>query len=413
MTDDDRQVAPSRGFTTFASGYFVSSLGSKMQDAALLWHLYALTESPVALGALRLVQFAGLMSFALVGGALADAVDRRRLLIGSQVLQMAPAAALGSMTLIGADSARALFFVAAVTSTAQALDTATRRAVAPNLVSPDRLASSLGFLDLSKNLAKLAGPALMGLIVAVSDVGWVYVINAGSFAWMAVAVLLLPPLPRAEFAGLSIRTLWDTIAAGFAFVRKAGVLRALLWLDFTTMFFAGAQALLPVVADQVLGVGAAGYGLLASAGAVGALAAGGVIVTISTGSLGARPGRVSAISSVLYGAAVVGFGLSDSFVGCFVALVAMGASDTVGTVLRNTVFQLQTPDALRGRVNSVSMLCTKAGPHLGDAEASLLAAWVGIAPSIVVGGVLCLLSVGAVVARYPELWRLRGFKGSS
>ncbi len=394
----------------FLTGHGVSSVGTRMQTAAMLWHLYEITGSPVALGALGLAEWVPLLLLATIGGEVADRKNRRYVIAISQVFQFFPALALGLLTWTGQESVALIYGVAALGSAAQAFDASARKALLPALSGEQGLARAMSAMDLAKNAAKLLGPALMGVLVASMGLAWVYLINSVSFFVMLGTVLSLPKASGhvevqegpGEAEGFVKR-----IGEGFQFVRSSKLVRSLVLLDFWGTFCAGAEALLPMVAKETLGVDAAGYGLLASAAACGALVSGFALVAYPPKR---RVGRTVIVSSLFFGAATVVFALSNSFVAVFVALAFIGAADTVSTVLRNTVIQVATPNALRGRVTSVGMLFSKSGPRLGQMEAGLVAGVWGVSFSILSGGVLALFTTCVLAGLYPELRKLDGME---
>lgn len=389
-------MADGRGFATFLVGHALSTVGGRMQAAALLWHVYAQTGSAFALGGLAAAELAPTLGLAVVAGVAADRYDRRALLAVSQAAQAVPALVLAGATWGGADHFGVLYGAAAAGAVGQAFDTAARKALVPRLVAPARLASAVSSIDLVKNVGKLLGPALMGLSAATIGLAPIYLVNALSFAAMLAA---LARVPASAPSGLPAG--WVApLGEGIRFVRAAPVVGALIWLDFVATLFAGAEVLLPAVADRVLGVGPAGYGVLASATAAGALLAGGWLAAKPPRR---RVGALAIGAAVAFGVATVAFGVAHDLAACVAALVAVGAADTVSTVLRNTLLQLRTPDGLRGRVTAVSALFTKSGPRLGQLEAGLVAGWFGLQASIVSGGALCVAAAIAVAWWSPAL----------
>lgn len=398
--------APKRGgLLPFLAGHSLSAMGSRMLSAALLWHVYVITESAVALGSLAAVELVPMLLVAGPGGVIVDRLDRRLLLGVTQALQALPALFLAAVTFSGQDSVLVLYLAAALGSTIQTVDAATRKAIVPRLVLPRDLSRALSAMDLVKNLAKLAGPALMGLMVAAVGLAPVYLLTSLSYAAMMLALVFVPA--AGGVASQAKAGLWGSVAEGIRFVRGTPVVWSLLVLDFLATFLAGAEALLPLVADRIIGVGPAGYGVLSSAAAMGALGGGALLLAFSPQR---RLGRVVLGSAALFGLATIAFGLANSFVTCFVALVLLGAADTVSTVLRNTVLQLRTPDALLGRVSAVGMVFSKSGPRLGQLEAGLVAGAFGVSASIISGGVLCLAAVGAIAWWFPRLRELDGME---
>ncbi len=378
-----------------------------MQEAAVAWHVYMLTDSAWALGAIGLFRLVPIVVLLVAGGVLADSVDRRRLLLASQATMGIAALALGIATLGGLQSVLAIYAVTAVASAAAAFDAPARKALIPRLVSATALPSALSLADVAKNAAKLLGPALMGVLAAYADIGWVYTLNGLSYILVLGALLSIDPARTAVDGEppASPAEVLQALKAGAEWLRGAPVVWGLSVLDALATFFASALILLPIWANDILHVDAAGYGLLASAAAAGALIAGGVLTATEPPR---RPGTSAVGAVVVYGVATALFGLSQSFWACFAALMLVGAMDTVSTVLRNTVRQLATPDELRGRVTAFTLLLSKSGPRLGELEAGVAAAVLGAPASVVLGGVCCVGSALWVAWRWPQLrqWEL-------
>lgn len=407
MSDEDADsggalsVLKYRDFRLLWSGQALSLVGSQMQRTALLWHIYQLTGSKYALGLIGLARVVPLVTFAIVGGVTADALDRRRIMILSQAFLAVVAAAVGVWTLLGLRQVWPLYAVAALTAGGAAFDAPARQSLLPSLVPRRLLANAVSLNSLTSQLASIAGPALMGLIVATASVGYVYCVNAVSFAAVLVALLLMGPPPA---AGERPRITPHAALEGLRFVLGSRLLTSLMLLDFLATFFSSATVLLPVYAEEILHTGARGYGILAAATPVGALAAAGVMSLLPPIR---RQGVVVLWAVLAYGVATVAFGLSHTFLYCFLALAGTGAADTVSTVLRNTIRQLATPDHLRGRMHSVNMIFFQGGPQLGELEAGLVAGWKGTAFSVVTGGIACILAVAGTAIFAPWLRQYR------
>jgi predicted MFS family arabinose efflux permease len=233
-------------------------------------------------------------------------------------------------------------------------------------------------------------------------VGWVYAFNAASFLFVIGALLLMDP-PRADERTGTDRVNFTVSAAleGLAFVFRAPLIRSTMLLDFFATFFSSATALLPIFAQDILQVGARGYGWLYAAPAAGALLTSAIM--IPTVDWIERRGEVLIAAVAMYGAATVAFGLSRAFWLSFVCLAATGAADTVSTTFRNLIRQLETPDRLRGRMMGVNMVFFIGGPQLGELEAGLVANWLGAVTSVVSGGLGCLAATAAIAAVTPPL----------
>src|SRR5215213_3342243 len=392
-----------RDFRLFWSGQFVSIIGSQMQLVTVNWHVYELTHSAAALGLVGLVRVLPIIVCSLVGGVVADAFDRKRLILATQTVMLASAAALALFTASGMASVWPIYLLTAVSSAATAFDNPARQALIPSLV-PERdfpNAVSVGFVAFQ--IAMVAGPMLGGAALARFGFAAVYAFNAASFVAVIAAILMIRASGKAK-ADESSRVSLEALKEGLRFVWRTPIMVQTTALDFVATFFASATALLPIFA-HVLNVGEHGYGVLASASAFGAVLTG--LLLARRPAAWGRPGFVILLAVGVYGAATVVFGLSRNYFLSLLMLAVTGAADTVSTVIRQTIRQLITPDRLRGRMTSVNMIFFMGGPQLGELEAGLVAAAAGAPFSVVLGGVCCLAAVGFASLRARELLRYR------
>lgn len=391
------------------AGQFVSITGSQMQLVTINWHVYLLMRpygertAAVALGLVGLVRVLPIILCSLVGGVVADAVDRKRLMLVSQTVMLACAAALAAVTALGLKEVWPIYALTALASGAIAFDNPARQALMPSLVPEKDFpnAVSLGFV--SFQIAMVVGPVLGGVVLAWYGPACVYAINAASFVAVIAAVLLIRASGRGK-GEESGRISFEAMKEGLSFVWRTPIMVQTMALDFVATFFASANALLPIFARDILNVGEHGYGILAAASAFGAVVTG-LLLTRRPGWQ--RPGLTVLVSVAVYGAATVVFGLSRSYWLSLLMLAVTGAADTVSTVIRQTIRQLITPDRLRGRMTSVNMIFFMGGPQLGELEAGLIAAAAGAPFSVVIGGVGCFVAVLFASARARELLRYR------
>ena len=406
MTDRASALAAlrHRNFRLLWTGQLVSLVGSMMQTAAILWHVSTLVteeDKPLALGLVGLVRVVPIVVFSLVGGVVADALDRRRLMLATQVAMTLFSGLLAWLTFRGLASTVPIYVLAGLTSAAASFDAPARQALLPSLVPRTVLPNALSLYSIMFQVASVLGPTLGGLVIsAPSGLAWVYVLNTLSFLAVIVALLRMRDLP-ARAGGERRPVSLGAAAEGLRFVFREPLIRSTMLLDFFATFFASATALLPIFAQDILKVGAHGYGLLVAAPSIGALVAGVAMVRYEPRIL--RRGRVLLYGVAAYGLATVVFGLSRSFALTFACLAASGAADTVSMVLRNIIRQLRTPDEIRGRMTSVNMVFFMGGPQLGELEAGVVAHAIGAPLSVVTGGIGCLLSVAWVWRSTPEL----------
>jgi MFS family permease len=417
-----------RNFRLIWIGLLLSFTGSFMQNAAVLWHV-SLLVSPerkgLALGLVGLVRVVPIVVFSLVSGVVADALDRRRLMLFTQIGATVVSLALALLTFRGLSAVWPIFVLAALGSAVGAFDLPARQALVPTLVPREHLPNAISLNTIMMQAASVAGPSIGGLIIATVSVGWVYVVNALSFGFVILALSLMRDLPeRAERIadrGTSPLTRSgspgpprspgpdqrrDDVSLhaaleGLRFVFRSPLIRSTMLLDFFATFFSSATALLPIFAQDILRVGARGYGWLYAAPAVGALVTSAAMVPLAERIERRGPTLLWAVAG--YGLATVLFGLSRWFWVTFFCLALTGAADTVSMVIRNIVRQLETPDRLRGRMTGVNMVFFAGGPQLGELEAGVVANWFGAPFSVLSGGVGCLLATAWVAASTPAL----------
>jgi MFS family permease len=399
-----------RNFRLLWIGLFLSFTGSLMQNAALLWHVSLLVSDEkkgLALGFVGLTRVAPVVVFSMVSGVLADAVDRRRLMLVTQTLAAIVALALAVLSFRGVSVLWPIYALAALSAAVGAFDLPARQALVPTLVPREHLPNAISLQTIMFQTASVVGPALGGIVIAAGGVAWAYLCNAVSFAFVIVALLLMRGVAGAPVPDTSARDAlsWTAAKEGLRFVFRSPLIRSTMVLDFLATFFASATALLPIFAQDILHVGARGYGWLFAAPAVGAMITGVALVPLVDHI---RRRGLSIIWSVLgHGAATVVFGISRSFWLTFACLAAVGATDTVSTVLRNIIRQLETPDRLRGRMTGINMVFFMGGPQLGELEAGLVANWWGAPFSVISGGIGCLIATAGIAAATPPLRHYR------
>jgi MFS family permease len=392
-----------------------------MQVVAINWHIYLLTHSALALGLVGLTRVLPIIVFSMWGGVLADRADRKRVMFAAQSAMTLVSVGLAALAWTRRDSLAAIYLLNAVQAGAAAFDNPARQALVPRLVPISELSGALALNLTMFQAATIAGPGLAGLLIAgtsvvrapgpagapatdTSRLGLVYALNAISFLFVLAALATMRVSGRAESAAASNEAPLLALRSGLRFVFTTPIMVWTMGLDFVATFFSGAMSLLPIVADQVLHVGPSGYGALAAASAMGALA--GSIYT-SVFALPKRQGAVLLWAVAAYGAATMVYGLSRSFALTFLALAGTGLADVISTVIRQTLRQLVTPDALRGRMTAVNMIFFLGGPQLGELEAGAVASWLGAPFSVISGGVGCLLCTAAVALATPMLRRYR------
>ncbi len=374
-----------------------------MRQAAILWHVSLLVPSSqkaLALGGVGLVRVVPIVSCSLVAGVVADAFDRRRLLFVTNSVMLLISSALALVTLMGLHNVFVVYGLAALSAAAGTFDNPARNSFFPSLVPREHLPNAISLNSILFQAASVLGPMLGGLVIAASSVATVYVIDAVSFVVLLGSLLAMRDVPARDGAGrraVTLRAAWE----GITFVFGRPLIRGSMLLDFFATFFASATALLPVYAQDILHVGAHGYGILASASAIGAVVTS-VFMVDAIERIRQR-GRVLIAAAASYGLVTVGFGLSRAFWLSVVFLFLAGAADMVSTVLRNVIRQLATPDEMRGRMTSVNMIFFMGGPQLGELEAGLVAQAWGPVFSVASGGIGCVIAVLWVAWQTPTL----------
>lgn len=391
---------------TFRAYFFAQSIsvtGSWMQLAAVNWQIYALTGSLMALGLVGLVRVVPIIVLSLLGGVVADTYDRRKLMIWTNSLMLITALLLALVTFTNVVTLVLIYLATATLSGVSAFDRPAETALVPRLVAPADLPKAVRLNVIMVEITAVLGPMVAGLLLGTLGAGASYLFNAFSFLPVIIVLLLLRvPHVRGEHnPGLN----WKAMTSGWKFVRHTPLLWSSTLLDFFATFFASAMALLPVFASDILKVGAQGYGILYAAPAVGALL-GALAMGQWAGKI-RRQGAVLLAAVVLYGVATILFGLSTSFWLSLSLLAFTGVADSISMVIRQSLRVLLTPDHLRGRMQSVTMIFFMGGPQLGELEAGLVAQAFGPVFSVITGGVGTIIATGLLAVIYPDLRRYR------
>ena len=372
-----------------------------MQSVAINWHVYLLTKSAFALGLVGLFRGIPIILCSLAGGVVADAIDRKRLMMVTQTVMLVSAAFLTAGTLAGFESVWPIYILSALASAATAFDIPARQALMPTLVPTEDFPNAVSLGIIVFNVATIAGPAIAGFLLAESGPAVIYGINALSFLAVIAALVAMrtsgqPDLQTERKDALSLAALKE----GLRFVWQTPIIVQTMTLDFLATFFASATLLLPIFAQERLHVGARGYGFLAAAPAIGS-----VLTALLLARLGTlrRQGRLVVASVAVFGVATAGFGVSTVYWVSLLMLAITGAADTVSTVLRQTIRQLVTPNHLRGRMTSINMMFFMGGPQLGELEAGVVAGLIGAPLSVVIGGFGSLIAAAIAAVKSKSL----------
>lgn len=385
-------------FHRYLGARLAGTTGNQMLMVALAWQMYDLTGRAWDLGMVGLLQFIPALLFTLPAGQWVDRSDRRRVLGTALMLQAVAAGVLAVGSPLGYVSRDVIYAMCVILGTARALQMPAQQAIIPALVTPAQLPRAFALSSTLLKLAVVGGPVLGGFL---------YALGAAPTYWLCLALLVgatllvatiepLPPAPSAEPVSFA------TLFAGVAFIwRKQQVLGAIS-LDLFAVLLGGATALLPIYARDVLDTGAWGLGFLRAAPALGALVMG---LVLARWPLARHVGRHMFASVAIFGAATIVFGLSHNFALSLAALAVSGGADMVSVVIRQTLVQIDTPDAMRGRVSAVNGVFIGASNELGEFRAGTFAEWLGPIGAVVTGGVGTLVVVALCMRAFPALAR--------
>lgn len=393
-----REVA---GYRWLFSGMLFTQIGRQLTVVAVPFQVYELTGSTLLVGMLGLAQLVPLLAVSLIGGALADAVDRRKLLAWSQTVLGITAIGLLWNSLGDDPAVWPLFALSAVSAAISAVDSPARQALIPGLVGRRLFSSALALNQTLFNTAKASVPALAGLLIALAGLPFTFTVAAVSFG---ISALLLTRLPDIPMEGGGRRFGLASIAEGFRFLRPRRIIQAAFLLDLSAMVFGMPSALFPAIGTDILGGDALTVGLLYSAPGVGALMA---AATSGWVHLVRRQGLAVVVSILGWGVAITIFGLSKTLPLSLVMLGLAGAADVVSAIYRQSIVQMTVPDDLRGRLSSMHMAVTAGGPRLGDLEGGVVAAVTSVPFAVVSGGLACLVGTFAITRWAPEFVRYR------
>jgi MFS family permease len=376
-------------------GQSISDLGSMITFVAIPVQTFQLTHKSLYVGLLGVAEFVPMLALALVGGALADAFDRRRLVMLAEVGALLVVAGLVGNSLLDEPQLWVLYAAAALIAACTAIRRPPLDALMPRLVERDELKSASALQWAIHNVATMAGPAIGGVLIATAGAAVTYTADLATFgvSLAALAAMRTPPPPEGQALGLR------AIGEGLRYARSRQELVGTYVVDINAMFFGMPMALFPALAE--------GYGGKAVVGLLyAAPSAGAVVATVTSGWTRRvhRHGRAVVYAACGWGVAIAAFGLSDVLWLALLCLAAAGGADAISGVFRATIWNETIPDRLRGRLAGVEMISWSSGPMLGNAEAGIAAALVGLRGSVVGGGVMCVLGAVSLAAALPRFW---------
>ncbi len=392
-------------FRWFFLAQIFSITGSAMQLAAVNWDVWRITHNELALGIVGLVRVLPIIVLSLLGGVVADAVDRRKLQLATQSLMLIFAGILAIVTISGSESLVLIYVLTAAISGMSAFDQPARNAMVPNLVRPDQISHAARLNVVMYTVTSVFGPVITGFILGTLGSGAAYLFNALSFIPVVIVLIglgrVVIPAPVGPKRTISFESMFE----GLRFVKSSPLLWSTMLVDFFATLLASATVLLPVYATDVLKVGAVGYGALSAAPAIGATI--GAIVMAQYGGRIQKQGVVMLWAVAWFGVATVVFGYSTVVWLSLLALAGTGFTDSISAGIRSPLRQVLTPDHLRGRMLSVNMIFFMGGPQLGEFEAGVVAKLLGPVFSVVTGGIATVLVVGWIAYSFPTLTRYR------
>jgi MFS family permease len=398
----DQRLTRHRSFVLFWCARTAANAAFMMQGVAVGWQIYDLTNDPLDLGLVGLMQFFPLLVLSPVAGQVLDLVDRRLVAALCQSAKALCALALALGTLQGWLGREAMFAILLLAGTARTFEIPTMHALLPGVVAPLLLPRAIAASASAQQTAVICGPSLGGLLYAFGP-AVVYLTCAAAFLAAAVLLALVGTAPRRGREDERKPVSLATMLAGFRYVRGQPVLLGAISLDLFAMLLGGVTALLPIYARDILHAGPWALGLLRSAPAVGALL---TALVLANRAIGARAGHIMFAAVGVFGLASLAFALSTSLAVSLAALALYGAADSVSVVIRQSLIQLRTPDEMMGRVIAVNSLFTGSSGALGEFRAGAVAAWLGAVPSAVIGGVGALVVMAVWMWAFPQLRRV-------
>lgn len=392
---DPGPLRTSRDFRMVYLGQFVSTFGTALTYVVLPLQMWRLTKSALYVGLLGVAEFVPMLTLAFVGGVLADALERRRLIILAE-LGLTAAALLLTANALWWGSPWVLFVAAALSAAFNALHRPALEALVPRIVPPEQLSAAASLSTFRYSFCFIVGPAAAGLLAEKAGFAVAFAVDAASFLVAMTTMLAIASVPAptdAESPSL------QAVVEGLRYARSRPELMGTYLIDVIAMFFGMPIALFPAIAESY---GGASVGLFYSTLAVGPL-----LVTLTSGwtSRVRRHGLAILVAVFVWGLAIVGFGLAKNLWLGLAFLAIAGGADCVSGIFRMTIWNQTIPDRLRGRLASIEMVSYLTGPYLGNAEAGLVASLVGLRTSVVSGGVACVLGAGMLAALLPGFLR--------
>ncbi len=393
---DIEPLRASRQFRLLWSGQLVSFMGSQITAVAVPVQVYLLTHSTLDVGLVGLVQLVPLLLFSLLGGSIADAFDRRKVLLVTQVLLASCSVGL-ALNAISLHHLWLIYVLMALNSVFTGIDAPTRSASVARLVTKDQFSAAAALQQTVMQVGVVVGPAIGGLLIAQFSLAAAYWVDVATFVVAFAAVIAMKPLPPAH-GGTKVG--FASIGEGLRYLKGRQALQGTFVIDINAMVFGMPRAVFPELAAKVFHGGAGTVGLLYAAPGAGAL-----VGALSSGWVTRirRQGLAVLVAVSVWGVAIAAVGFMPAMWMALVLLAIAGAADVVSAVFRNTILQLSVPDRLRGRLSAVHLAVVQGGPRLGDAETGAATALVGPRAAVASGGLACLVGVAVIAKLMPGL----------
>jgi len=380
-----------------------ATMGYQMLAVLIGWKIYEITSSALDLGLVGLIQFIPAVVLTLVIGHTADRYDRRQIVRLAQSVYALVAVIIAGALITGALSRGLLFVAVFMLGTARAFEMPTIHALVPALVPARMISRAVAAWTSANQVAVICGPALGGLVYALNP----FAVSALCVIFFAAAITLVSFVQPKHTGDTREPPSFSTVLAGWQFIRRNRRLLGVITLDLFVVILGGATALLPIYARDILHAGPIGLGLLRSAPAVGALLTSAIL---SRYPVERYIGRRMFIVVAVYGLTTISFGLSTWFPLSLLALAVLGAADAMSVVIRFSLVQIETPDAMRGRVSAINYLFVGSSNTLGEFESGAVAAWLGAVPSVLIGGIGSLAIAALWMLLFPGLLRIDRFR---
>jgi len=392
-----------RRFVYFWIGLVLAWTGYFMLQWTVLWQIRMLSSLPLSLGVVGLVKVIATIGFSLFAGVVADVLNRRKVVVLTQSTMGLISIYLAILTFLGNIQLWQIYLLIGIQAAAFSFDLPARQSLVPNLVPIKHLPSAFSLESIAYQIGAFIGPMLCGLIIDRLGLVPTYVVSSISTGFMVTTLMFLGEVPQEiiKYPHFDLSVIKD----GIRFTFQQPLISSSMILDFLVTSLTRADTLMPIIAKDLIGVNAVGYGWLSAAQSVGATISGGVISLLREVR---RQGLVLVLASILVGIASILFGISRLFILSMIALIMIGSADAISSIIRSTIRQLHTPDSIRGRIVSVNQIFFNGGPQLGELKSGILAQLIGVPSTLVLGGLSCLISVSWVTHHWPELSKYNG-----